>query len=817
VASPTVERSSLGTLAARLITCESATQPPLLPRRSGELTMAIASLALGGAERIVLDWAARLGPPWRAHLIVLRDDRQEWPVPHGVRLTRLHGREVRETLRRLGRELAQSSHPVCLCHLLTRPERQALATGGAVPVPVLHNARAGWIEEADELRDTGHVLTVSRACADDLRATGWRGSISTIRYTPAARRHSLTARSEFRRAWNIPDDAWVVGMIGGVKPQKNYTLALAILAALSGHPAAHLVIVGGPTGRNGRVAWNEILETIHALGVRSRVALPGAIEDAARCLPAFDVFLNTSHYEGLSIATLEALEAGLPVVASGVGGQQEIEHPALTLVDAERPPVEWASALLAARTPERVPVAGAVFPSHRLWTLASLASPPPQSQRLLFVTANLNAGGAQRSLVHITKALARRFPLEVLVTGTSTASAFFEELAAPGVTVHRTALGREPFDHTEALVASIARHGARRVCFWNVDPKIKLLAVKTLGHLVRFVDVSPGPSSFTELAACAPFQRLIDFDSDAYVEGLDRLVLKYNGAYPATARQRTAVIPNGVARNPPQRSALASPRIVVSGRIAPTKHLVEVIRAMPSVWRQVPEATLHVFGAAEPRHELYLHKVLAAAIGEVDQRIFFHGPRFDMASILADFAVCVVLGEDQGCPNAILEALAAGVPVVGNDDGGTRELVHTGHTGLLLPDCEPDRLAAALLEVLTHPQQAARWGERGRRLVTRRFSLPAMTARYARLLAPSSLDRAFGWIFTPRMRSPQEVASWSAPAATVSAASNALSSASAGRAAVHNARDDWAGSTPTPQPWPPPSVSEPSSRRRSPR
>src|SRR5262249_48559392 len=73
----------------------------------------------------------------------------------------------------------------------------------------------------------------------------------------------------------------------------------------------------------------------------------------------------------------------------------------------------------------------------------------------------------------------------------------------------------------------------------------------------------------------------------------------------------------------------------------------------------------------------------------------------------------VVLGEGQGCPNALLEALAAGLPAVANDDGGTREQLIHEVTGLLVPDRSPEALAAALLRILRDRELAQRLGPHG--------------------------------------------------------------------------------------------------------
>ena len=92
---------------------------------------------------------------------------------------------------------------------------------------------------------------------------------------------------------------------------------------------------------------------------------------------------------------------------------------------------------------------------------------------MLFVTANLNAGGAQRSLTNLARALAGRVPLEIAVTGRSSSAAFFATLREAGVTVYRTSDARDAFDHAEALVRRIAGSSIGVVCFWNVDAKVK--------------------------------------------------------------------------------------------------------------------------------------------------------------------------------------------------------------------------------------------------------------------------------------------------------------------------------------------------------
>jgi glycosyltransferase involved in cell wall biosynthesis len=85
-----------------------------------------------------------------------------------------------------------------------------------------------------------------------------------------------------------------------------------------------------------------------------------------------------------------------------------------------------------------------------------------------------------------------------------------------------------------------------------------------------------------------------------------------------------------------------------------------------------------------------------------------------------------VVGEDgnrDGLPTVLIEAMAMGVPVVATAVTGIPELVRDGATGLLVPERDPERLAAAIEDVLVDPEGAARRAAAARALVEREFDL----------------------------------------------------------------------------------------------
>jgi glycosyltransferase involved in cell wall biosynthesis len=88
-------------------------------------------------------------------------------------------------------------------------------------------------------------------------------------------------------------------------------------------------------------------------------------------------------------------------------------------------------------------------------------------------------------------------------------------------------------------------------------------------------------------------------------------------------------------------------------------------------------------------------------------------------------------GEEDGPPLALLEAMAAGVPVVASDTPGNREVIAQGETGLLFPLGDRPGLARCTLRLLQDPARAKRIGQAGRQHVLRQFAASAMVQRHA--------------------------------------------------------------------------------------
>lgn len=125
-------------------------------------------------------------------------------------------------------------------------------------------------------------------------------------------------RQEIRRALGLPLHGTVVATIARLAPQKDLPTLLRAAARVVNACDAHFLVAGdGPLRR-------ELALTAHGLGLNGRVHFLGQRDDIPDLLHAADLFALSSAYEGAPLAVIEALAAGLPVVATAVGGLPEL-------------------------------------------------------------------------------------------------------------------------------------------------------------------------------------------------------------------------------------------------------------------------------------------------------------------------------------------------------------------------------------------------------------------------------------------------------------------------------------------------------------
>ena len=185
------------------------------------------------------------------------------------------------------------------------------------------------------------VVAVSESVAVRLRADGVppdRIDVSRNAWRPAG---ETMSRTEAREELGVPPDEYLIGWVGRLSREKGADVALRAVARMDG-PGV-LSVIG-----SGREA-EPLRRQAERLGISDRVRFHGMIPDAFRFFSAFDVILLSSRTEGTPMVVYEAAHAGVPLVATAVGGVPELVGSAeAKLVPPEQPPA-LASALAEVR------------------------------------------------------------------------------------------------------------------------------------------------------------------------------------------------------------------------------------------------------------------------------------------------------------------------------------------------------------------------------------------------------------------------------------------------------------------------------------
>lgn len=173
------------------------------------------------------------------------------------------------------------------------------------------------------------------------------------------------------------------------------------------------------------------------------------------------------------------------------------------------------------------------------------------------------------------------------------------------------------------------------------------------------------------------------------------------------------------------------PRIICVGRLAPVKGVHVLLESLGQLADRGVDAQLDLVGDGESRSEL---ESRAAALGLSD-RVVFHGYQSQSAvrDLLGQADVFVSSSFAEGVPVVLMEALAAGLPVVATRIAGVPELVQDGVNGFVVPPGEVTSLTDRLAELIADAELRQRMGHAGRATVEAEFNLPDEAAKLAAL------------------------------------------------------------------------------------
>ena len=370
--------------------------------------------------------------------------------------------------------------------------------------------------------------------------------------------------------------------------------------------------------------------------------------------------------------------------------------------------------------------------------------------RILFIIGSLEIGGAEKQLVEIIRGVSE-FGYHCFVFTLQTGGPLLEELRQIGIDVisgglKKGDLSSKPWKllQVQWLICRIIK---------NVKPDI----IHSFLPLVTFIGAFSGrlmgvPLVITSRRGLSthqkrhPILRPLDRMANCFShyiavnskrvladvvshEGvhLEKMILIYNGiktsAYESMVHQREKI-----------RAELGLQSrdkiITVVANYIPYKGHMDFLQAAEKIKKRFPETQFWLIGEDRGIEEKL--KQESEKLGIADSTRFW-GQRSDIAELLAASDISVLPSHEEGFSNVILESMAAGLPVVATDVGGNPEAVLDGMTGWIVPPRNPGQIAEKIIALLNDPEQAKKFGEKGRKNVKELFSMERMVQKHLEL------------------------------------------------------------------------------------
>lgn len=380
-----------------------------------------------------------------------------------------------------------------------------------------------------------------------------------------------------------------------------------------------------------------------------------------------------------------------------------------------------------------------------------------RAPRLTFLLTSLDLGGAQDQVVRVAAELADQ-GVDVRLVSMIPADGYTDQLNAAGVPW--ATLGMRPGRPDPRAILRLNRLIRR----WRPDVvHAHMVHANLLGRIARPlapipVLVSTAHSIDEGGRAREIAYRLTDRLTD-HTTNVSRAAVERYIAVGAAPRHRISRVPNGVdidrfrsdpsRRETMRRSLGLDPTAflwLAVGRLDEAKDYPTMLNAFSQVGRTDRESVLIVAGDG-PGEASLAQKVHG---DRQEDRIRLLGRRSDIPDLMAAADAYVMSSAWEGLPMVLLEAAAAGLPIVATDVGGNREIAQPAENAILVPPGNPGALATSMeaVEAATAPEREA-MGAAGRRIVAAEFALPRVIERwqalYDGLLAERGLSAGRGF------------------------------------------------------------------------
>ena len=379
------------------------------------------------------------------------------------------------------------------------------------------------------------------------------------------------------------------------------------------------------------------------------------------------------------------------------------------------------------------------------------ARSPHRNPRLLFVTRSMNVGGTERHLTQIAPGLARR-GFDVTLYCIAKDGQQLDELAGGAVKL----VGGAPLQAMTGIRSAVTlMTGAL-----GLIPEM-LLGRPDIAHF--FLPHAYLAGSIAAAVTQVPVRLMSRRSQNLYqakrprlarlehalhasmtaILGNSQTVLDELVGAEGVRPERAGLIYNGVdlaafaapfdRASVRERLSLAPDALVIAtlANLISYKGHADLLRALAQIKDRLPRPW-HLLAIGRDGGAQQALQSQAQTLG-LAGNVHWLGQRRDIADLLRASDLGVLASHQEGFSNAVIESMAAGLPMVATDVGGNAEAVQHGVTGLIVPARNPEELGRAIGRLASDRDFAAAMGERGRRRAESEFSLTACLDRYERL------------------------------------------------------------------------------------
>ena len=356
---------------------------------------------------------------------------------------------------------------------------------------------------------------------------------------------------------------------------------------------------------------------------------------------------------------------------------------------------------------------------------------------ITYLIGSLAAGGKERQLIYLLRELSKEHNIQLIIFNENI---FYKEILALTITIKAIPLNKKYSLNTFKLIyKTLKRFQPTIIHSWSnnitlltlpyliLHPKLKLVSsIRYAGKLKK--------SFKGKITKILTWSRSSAFVSNSK-RGLEVENLSNN--------PKGIVIHNGIdlisfdSNSKEIKEDLKQfdrfiKKVVMIGRFYPSKDYITFIKSAKLISQNNKEICFLCIGNGPKRF-----KAENEAKHFLNKNIFFLGNRKDIPSLINKMDIGVLLnninGHAEGISNVIMEYMAAGLPVVATNAGGTPDLIQNNVSGFLVPAFDQNIVTEKILYLINNPRRAREMGQAGREIIKNDFSSKKMTDSYLKL------------------------------------------------------------------------------------